>query len=141
MPCDQPPIGRSADLGQPDLLQHLAGAGERGAAAQAVQAGEEDEVLGAGDAQVERAVAGRDEADAPARRAAALGGAEHAHAPFGRVDEPGEHPQQRGLAGAVRAEQRVHLAGACGEVDARQRRSRAVAADEAADLDGARLGT
>ena len=141
MPCDQPPIGRSATSVSPTSSSTSARAGEGGAPAQAVQAGEEDQVLGAGDAQVERAVAGRDEPDAPARGAAALARAEHAHAALGRVDEPGEHAQQCGLAGAVRAEQSVHLARAGGEVDTRQRLACAVAANEAANLDGGRLGT
>ena len=70
-----------------------------------------------------------------------LARAEHAHAALGRVDEPRKHAQQRGLAGPVRAEQRMDLARVGGEVDTRQCLAFAEAAYEAADLDGGRLGT
>jgi hypothetical protein len=40
-----------------------------------------------------------------------------------RTQEPGDHAQGRGLAGAVRAEQRVELAGAHGEIEAIDRRA------------------
>jgi hypothetical protein len=124
-------------LGEADVLQHLAGARDGGALAHAVQAREEDEVLETGDAQVERAVAGRDETDAAASGAAAAVGAEDADAAAARVDEPAQHAQQRGLAGAVGAEQGVDLAGPCCQVDALQGLALAEAAHEAADLDGA----
>ena len=61
-----------------------------GALAHAVQAGEEAQVLEAGDAQVEGAVAGGDQADAPAGRARPRRvGAEHLMLPSLGVDQAG----------------------------------------------------
>jgi hypothetical protein len=50
--------------------------------------------------------------------------------------QPGDHAQRRGLAGAVRSEQRIKLAGAHGEVETVDRRA-LEAFDEAADFKGA----
>ena len=50
--------------------------------------------------------------------------------------QPGDHAQRRGLAGAVRSEQRIKLAGAHGEVETVDRRA-VEAFDEAADFEGA----
>ena len=103
-----------------------------------MQAGEEDEVLEAGEAQVERAVAGRDHPDQRAQLGRAAGAAvEHVGGALAGVDEPAEDPHQRRLAGAVGAR-----AGACTspardlEVDAAQRVDGAEAAVQALDLDG-----
>jgi len=50
--------------------------------------------------------------------------------------QPGDHAQRRGLAGAVRSEQRIKLAGAHGEIETVDRGA-FEAFDEAADFKGA----
>ena len=57
-------------------------------------------------------------------------------APASGRSQPGDHAQRRGLAGAVRSEQRIELAGAHGEVETVDRRA-LEAFDEAADFKGA----
>jgi hypothetical protein len=58
--------------------------------------------------------------------------AEQPHRARVRADEPEQDPHRRGLAGAVRAEEPVHVAGADGEVDAIYRQHIAVALHESA---------
>ena len=64
--------------------------------------------------------------------------AEHPHAPGGRPDQTEHHPQRGGLAGPVRAEVAIHVAGVNRQIDAGDRRQVAVALDEPPDLDRGR---
>ena len=113
-------------LRQADGVQELGGALARGAAAQAVQAGEEDEVLEAGQAQVERAVAGGHHPDQLAQLAGASGAAvEHVGRAALGSTSPDRIRIRRRLPGAVGTEKRMDLAGLDLEADAAQRLDRA----------------
>ena len=136
------PDGALGCVGETDMAEQLGRALEGGAAAKAVQSAEEGEVLEPGDAEVERAVAARDEADEPARLAVAPLDllAEHAHGARARAHEAGEEPQERRLPGAVRAEERLDLAWANREGDAVEREFPGEAADQVVRLDHRRHG-
>jgi hypothetical protein len=75
-----------------------------------MKAPEEHEVLEAGETKVERPVSGRDEADRGAKGSVAHVEAQYVNGAGARRDEAAEDPEQRGLAGPVRAEQGMNLA-------------------------------
>ena len=87
-----------------------------------MEACEEDEILEPGNPQVEAAVAGGDKADHPPHPLRRVGRV-HGHdrdVARGRCQEAGERPDQGRLAGAVRPEERVDLAGRDAERDVAQ---------------------
>ena len=99
----------------------------------------EAHVLGDGEVEVQ-AVAVAEQADAAAHRVA-LGrqvAAEHGPGAAGERHEPGAHPQQRRLAGAVGTAEQHDLAGGDGQRHAGQRREAAEHGDGAGELDASR---
>ena len=129
----RPPRG----LRQAHGVQELGGTLARGAAAEAVHAREEHEVLEAGQAQVERAVAGRHEADELPQLARAAGRAvEHVRRAAGGLDQSAEDAHERRLPGAVGTQQRVDLTGLDLEADPAQRLDRAEPPAQIIDLHG-----
>ncbi len=109
---------------QPDVGEDLDGPAPSGAQPQAVQPGEEDEVLEPRDAEVERAVPGRDQADGTGR----------VHPTGVGLDETGEDPDQGGLPGSVRTEEGVNLARDDLEIDPTKRGRGPERADDACNL-------
>ena len=124
------PVGVLADalLGdalQTDVREHGTCASQRLPTPQAVEASEEDEILERRDPEVERSVAGRRESDPLAEGTSAGTRIEprNLHRSFARGQQPGQDPDERRLAGAVRAEQRVDLAAADRDRDVVQHRA------------------
>ena len=108
---------------------------------EAVQRGEEREVLARRQLGVEVQLVGEQADPAPKRR-------RRARAPAARrserrrcvgADQRGEHADQRRLAGAVRAEQADDLAGAERQRDVRQRAAPAEMARDVGQLDGVEI--
>ena len=104
---------------------------------QAQQPAEQDEVLAPGQVLVDRGELAR-QADGAAHRIGLAHDvvAEHARLAAVRAQQRREHPDRRGLAGAVRAEHAVDGAAAHGQVDAVDGPDRAEDLDEAGGLDG-----
>jgi hypothetical protein len=118
---------------EPDEAKHLTGARKRGLPPQPVQSSEKNEILEPGNAEVKRAVAGRHKPYLPAKCGWILARIEAAyrHGAGIRVQETRDDAEQRGLAGSVRANQRVNLAGSGAE---RDRVERDLGAETPADV-------
>ena len=104
--------------------------------AEQVVGGEQLEVLAAAQIRVEARAF--DEAGHAFERAGAVDqrvAAEELHGSLARPDQPEQHPQRRRLAGAVRAEEAVDVAGRDGEIDPGNGRDLPVPLDEAARFD------
>ena len=110
--------GIAGAIAQPRPVERLGDA--RLGIGDAVQRGEEAQVLGRGQLRVEPGIVAQP-ADAPAHRRGRRTGALAVHDPAARrTGAPGREPQERGLAGAVRSEDAGEAAGAAGEGDPRQ---------------------
>ena len=124
-------------VGQADALEQLDAAADALALGQAVQRGLEAQVLAAGQQRVERGLLeGGADRLAHVRALADDVVAAHARGARGGRQQRGEHEHGGRLAGAVRPEKSVDLAGLDAEVDAVHRADAALElADEAVDLD------
>ena len=127
---------RRGRVGQAEGLEQLVGPGLGLGAAQAQQAGQQDQVLASGEVLVDRGQL-PGEAHQPAHRVA-LGHdvvAQHAGLSGVRPQQRGQHADRRGLARAVGAEHAVDRAGAHRQVHAVHRPGVAEGLDQAGGLD------
>ena len=134
-----PGVGPHRPLAGPaqiEALEHLSGAASALAAAEAVQAADQLEVLAAGQQLVERrGLAGEAEQTAGGRRLPAHVYATDAHCAAVRDEQRGENPHQGRLAGAVRSQKTKDLALADPERHPVERPSLAERLGDVLDLD------
>ena len=137
MPPEKCLIGLLAASGEVELLEQPVRRTTRLGAADALQAGEEDEVLGGGEQLVDRRVLARHAEQLPHDvRLAADVDAEDARLAGVDREQGGEHLEHGGLAGAVGAEYAEDLAATDGQVDRVHGALVAERLDQAVGVDG-----